>query len=125
MSERRARLYAAVMRNIVVLLVCSSFAVGCSKSEKPAAAPAASTQCREDVGDDVTMAGRTGVSGAKTGVTTGVEGVKTFGNSAVGLVEGGSDEAKKRWRDGKQDTKATAHEGAQETKKEAHTPKCR
>lgn len=111
------------MRGLGVLLVCSSFVLAC-KSDKPAAAPAESG-CREDVGDDVAMAGRTGVSGAKTGVTTGVEGVKTFGNSAAGLVEGGSDEAKRRWNEGKKETKAVAREGAQETKTQAHTPKCR
>lgn len=113
------------MRLAAPIILCSSFlfVVGC-KNDKPASAPA-ETQCREDAADDVAMAGRTGVSGAKTGVTTGVEGVKTFGSSAAGLVEGGSDEAKRRWADGKKDTKATAHEGAQETKREAHTPKCR
>jgi hypothetical protein len=55
---------------------------------------------------------RTGVAGAKTGVTTGVEGVKAFRDSAAGLVEGGCDEAKKRWREGEKETKATAKEGA-------------
>jgi hypothetical protein len=118
------RRYARAVR-IAAILLSSSLLVAC-KSDKPAAAPAPADdhQCREDVGDDAAMAGKTGVAGAKTGVTTGVEGVKAFGNSAVGLVEGGSDEAKKRWKDGKQETKATAHEGAQETKKESHTPKC-
>src|SRR5690606_37957012 len=105
-----------LVRSHSIIAIVLVLLAACSKNERPAVEP--QPQCRADVGDDVEMAGRTGVAGAKTGITTGVEGVKTFGSSAAGLVEGGKDEAKRRWRDGKGETKATAHEGAAETKKE-------
>ena len=115
--------YAAGVHRALLFLSIPLLILPACKNDKPAASPS-EPQCREDVGDDAKMAGRTGLSGAKTGVTTGIEGVKAAGSAGVGLVEGGSDEAKKRWKDGKHDTRTTAREGASETSKEAHAPKC-
>lgn len=100
---------------VVAGLVAATF--GCRSHPKSASAPCGAKE-------DVQQAGRTGVAGAKTGVTTGVEGVKAFGDATAGLVEGGSDEAAARWREGKDKTKATAREGKAATKSEAHSEPC-
>jgi hypothetical protein len=101
-----------------IVLVAVALAAACGGSERKASAPCGPEK-------DVEHAGRTGVEGAKTGVTTGVEGVKTFGDATAGLVEGGSEEAKRRWRQGKERTKETAHEGAASTRAEARSPPCK
>lgn len=105
-----------------ILCTCSLFVfVACrsSSSDRPADSPCSKAE------DDVDTAGRTGLAGAKTGVTTAGEGIKTFGNSAAGLVEGGSGEAKKRWNEGKKETRETARAGKADTKREAHAHECR
>lgn len=103
------------------MLVASALSTGCHSSHD---AKSAEAPCRAGPKDDVAMAARTGVSGAKTGVETGVEGVKTFGSATAGWVEGGSDEASRRWEKGKQETKDTAHSGASETRAEGSVPPC-
>jgi hypothetical protein len=101
-----------------VALLAVALASACGGSERKASAPCGPEK-------DVEHAGRTGVEGAKTGVTTGVEGVKTFGDATAGLFEGGSDEAKRRWREGKERTKETAHEGAASTRAAARSAPCK
>lgn len=109
----------------IALLAFSTAAVaGCGHSDKGAASPG-TPSCRDDVGDDVEVAGRTGASGVKTGAKTAVEGVKTAGSATAGLVEGGTDEAKARWKEGAAQTKKTAREGRSETKATGDVPKCR
>jgi hypothetical protein len=81
-----------------VAALLMAVAAGCASSEQP---PAQQPVCRDSPGDDVKMAVRTGVAGAKTGVKTGVEGVKTAGRAAAGFVEGGSGEASREWNAGK------------------------
>ena len=108
----------------IALLALSTAAVaGCGHSDKGAASPEPS--CRDDLRDDVEVAGRTGASGVKTGAKTAVEGVKTAGSATAGLVEGGTDEAKARWKEGAAQTKKTAREGRAETKATGDVPKCR
>lgn len=94
---------------MVLPLACSS-----TKNEPPA----------RTAGQCVEKGGRTGVAGAKTGVTTGVEGIKTFGKAVGGFVEGGSDQARRQWHEGKRETRRTANQGASETRREAHSPEC-
>lgn len=114
-------------RSLASIFLLGAAACASRQAEPPAQRPEAepARDCREDVGDDLEMAGRTGVAGAKTGATTAIEGVKTFGTSAAGLVEGGKDEARARWHEGAAETKATARKGASETKREANVPRCR
>lgn len=107
---------------LVIPLAVAAVSIGCgSRSGKGAASP---PSCRDDAGDDVETAARTGVAGAKTGAKTAVSGVKTFGSATVGLVEGGGDEAKARWKEGSSQTKETARTGGAETKKQADVPRC-
>jgi hypothetical protein len=107
----------------LVVAVVAAGGLGCgSRSSGGASSPPA---CREDVGDDLEVAGRTGAEGAKTGAKAAVSGVKTFGSSAVGLASGGTSEARSRWKEGSAQTKETAREGGAETKREANVPRCR
>ena len=98
-----------------------SFAAGCSSQQGHANSPEA---CRDSAGDDVRMAARTGVAGAKTGVKTGVEGVKTAGRAVGGFVEGGSRGASEEWNAGKRDTRRVANRSADEVRHEANVPLC-
>lgn len=101
----------------------AALAVAC-KSSRSNEAQAPSSECRDGVGDDVSMAAKTGAQGAKTGVLTAGAGIKQAGGAAAGLVEGGADGAKARWNEGKRETKQTANEGAADTKQAASTPRC-
>lgn len=103
----------------VALLAAALSAAGCGG--RGASSP---PDCRDDVGDDLAVAGHTGVEGAKTGGKTAVEGIKTFGSAAGGLVTGGKEEAKSRWNEGKGETKRTANQGAADTKAQRR-PRCR
>lgn len=103
-------------------LVALVLAAGCGGSKGSGEAASPGRPCTAK--DDVKHAGRTGLEGAKTGVTTAGEGLKTFGKATAGLVEGGSDEASSKWKEGKADTKATAKDGAAKTRDEAHASPC-
>ncbi len=84
-------------------------AAACKSSSHGTASPAKSPPtCREGVGDDVRMAGRTAGSAV-----------------AVGLVEGGTQEAGERWHEKGNETKSTARAGGAETSKEASLPPCK
>jgi len=104
---------------------------GCDSSAKqrPAASPSdtssASKPCRDGVGDDVKMAGRTAGSAAKTGITAAADGIVQAGSATAGLVHGGKEEAKEKWKAGAAETKADARENASETKQEASLPPCK
>jgi len=106
------------MKTVALLAAAAILAAGCGGKG------ASSPDCRADVGDDVTVAGHTGVEGAKTGGKAAVEGIKTFGSAAGGLVSGGKEEAKARWNEGKAETKRTANQGAEDTKAQRR-PRCR
>lgn len=119
-----------VMRSALVLALLLA-ASGCksSRGDVPptttSSTPAPQPTCRQGVGDDVRLAGRTAGAAAKTGATTAVDGVKQAGRSAAGLVHGGTSEAGEKWHEGGEQTKATANEGAAETRKEASVPPCK
>lgn len=120
---------------------CALVAVagGCDSSakQKPAASPSSATSsssspapspaksCRDGVGDDVKMAGRTAGSAAKTGITAAADGIVQVGSATAGLVHGGKEEAKEKWKAGAAETKADARENASETKQEASLPPCK
>jgi hypothetical protein len=116
------------MQTRVWILALALAVVGCSPNEQKPASTASSPgpkACREDVGDDVRMAGRTAGAAAKTGITAAADGIVQAGSATAGLVEGGKDEAKQRWKEGGHETKANARKNAAETKHEANTPSCR
>jgi hypothetical protein len=115
-------MWAMFLRAAAPLAVVFSLSA-CGGEKKEAAAP--SGPCTNVVKEDVKMAGRTGVEGAKTGVAAGVEGVKAAGGATAGLFKGGTDEAKERWREGKEKTRATAREHADQTSSAAHSSPCK
>ncbi|MDF2694710.1 MAG: hypothetical protein K0S65_3093 [Labilithrix sp.] len=114
---------------LTFMVVLGSGLGGCSSSRNDAPPPAtpspASEPCRNGVGDDVQMAGRTAGAAAKTGLTAAADGIVQAGSSAAGLVHGGSEEAEQRWKEGGKETKADARKNAAETRREANTPPCR
>lgn len=114
------------MRSYLVLLPLL-LAVGCkSRNDPPPATPTTtSATCRDGVGDDVQLAGRTAGAAAKTGITTAGDGIVQAGSATAGLFEGGTDEAGRRWHQKGNETKATARKGAAETREEASVPPCK
>lgn len=114
------------MIRTVLLATLLLAGAACKSSAHGAAAPLKSPPtCREGVGDDVHMAGRTAGSAIKTGATTAVDGVKQAGSSAVTLVTGGTKEASERWHEKGNETKSTARTGGAETSREASLPPCK
>ena len=125
-------MHPTVMRSAFLLTIMLALVTGfggCSSSRSdappPATPSAASEPCRQGVGDDVKMAGRTAGAAAKTGLTAAADGIVQAGSSAAGLVHGGTDEAEQRWNEGKKETKANARKNAADTREEASTPPCR